>query len=199
MKKNFAQRGQRGFIVGIGEATKGYQVYLPKKRVVVTSQNVENIETLTVEQNEQVARHLVQDEPIIGENGVRVEKKKAISNWTRERPVTRSSNKIITASSPTKLDKDDEIEVVNIAHELDPKKYNEAIRSTQKEAWELAVQEELNALEENGVWNVVRLPKNANSLHSKWVYKTKRDADGELERYKARFVACGNEQVFGRD
>ena len=77
--------------------------------------------------------------------------------------------------------------------------YNEAIRSTQKDAWELAMQKELNALEENGVWNVVRLPKNANSLHSKWVYKTKRDANGELKRYKARLFACGNEQVFGCD
>ena len=120
MKKNFAQRGQRGYIVGIGESTKGYQVYHPKEGVVVTSQHVKNIETLTVEQNEQVARRLVQDEPIVGENEVRVEKKKATSNWTLERPVTRSSNKRIKASSPTDLDKDDEIEVVNIAHELDP-------------------------------------------------------------------------------
>ena len=42
-------------------------------------------------------------------------------------------------------------------------------------------------------------PIDANRLHKKWVYKTKHDADGNLERYKARLVACGNEQVFGRD
>ena len=145
------------------------QVYLPKERVVVTSQHIKNIETLTVEQNEQVARRLIQYEPIVGENEVRVEKKKATSNSTHERPVTRSSNKRITASPPTNLDRDGAIEVVNIAHELEPKNYNEAIRSTQKDAWELALQEELNALEENGVWIVGRLPKNANSLHSKWM------------------------------
>lgn len=28
---------------------------------------------------------------------------------------------------------------------------------------------------------------------------TKRDADGNLERYRARLVACRNEQVFVRD
>ena len=39
----------------------------------------------------------------------------------------------------------------------------------------------------------------ANALHSKWVYKTKAGADGELKRYKARLVACGNEQVVGVD
>lgn len=46
---------------------------------------------------------------------------------------------------------------------------------------------------------VVRLPKDAQSLHSKWVYKIKRDANGDLGRYKASLVACENDQVFGRD
>ena len=41
---------------------------------------------------------------------------------------------------------------------------------------ELAMREELSALEENGEWNIVRLPKGATSLHSNWVYKTKKDA-----------------------
>lgn len=59
--------------------------------------------------------------------------------------------------------------------------------------------EELQALEENDVWNVVRLAKDAHSLHSKWVYKTNKDANGDLERYKARLVTCENEEVFGRD
>lgn len=39
----------------------------------------------------------------------------------------------------------------------------------------------------------------ANCLHIKWVYKTKRDANGKLVRYNARLVACGKEQVPGRD
>ena len=36
-------------------------------------------------------------------------------------------------------------------------------------------------------------------MHSKWVYKTKTGADGDLERHKAWLVACGNEQVLGAD
>ncbi|KAE9334654.1 hypothetical protein PR003_g13415 [Phytophthora rubi] len=36
-KKNFAQRAQLVIIVGVGEETKGYRVYLPKDRVVVTT------------------------------------------------------------------------------------------------------------------------------------------------------------------
>ncbi|KAE9066566.1 hypothetical protein PF010_g27809 [Phytophthora fragariae] len=59
-KKNFAQRAQRGMIVGMGEETKGYRVYLPKDRVVVTTQHVKNIETLDKEQNLQVQRLYLQ-------------------------------------------------------------------------------------------------------------------------------------------
>ena len=39
----------------------------------------------------------------------------------------------------------------------------------------------------------------SNPLDSSWVYKTKNGADEELERHKARLVACGNEQVLGVD
>lgn len=34
-------------------------------------------------------------------------------------------------------------------------------------------------------------------LHSKWVQKKKREKDGAIERWKARDVGCGNEQVYG--
>ena len=36
-------------------------------------------------------------------------------------------------------------------------------------------------------------------LHNKCVFRTKTDADGNVEIYKARLVAFGNEQLFGID
>ena len=39
----------------------------------------------------------------------------------------------------------------------------------------------------------------SNILHNKWVSKTKTDANENVERYKARLVAFGNEQIFKLD
>nr|CCA19666.1 hypothetical protein PITG_05283 [Albugo laibachii Nc14] len=80
--------------------------------------------------------------------------------------------------------------------ELDPKNYGEAMMSQGKHKWVTAVSEELDALEENGVWEVVTPPIGSHVLHNKWVFKTKTDANGDVERYKARLVACSNENLF---
>lgn len=40
------------------------------------------------------------------------------------------------------------------------------------------------------------MPRGAHTLHGKWVFKTKRDAEGVIKRLKARLVECGNEQIF---
>uniref|UniRef100_A0AAV1U042 Reverse transcriptase Ty1/copia-type domain-containing protein n=1 Tax=Peronospora matthiolae TaxID=2874970 RepID=A0AAV1U042_9STRA len=90
-------------------------------------------------------------------------------------------------------------EEINSVREEDPKNYRQAMKSGQMEKWLTAMSEELQALEDNGVWLVVVPPNNSHVLHTKWVYKTKTDADGAIERFKARLVACGNEQVYGVD
>ena len=68
--------------------------------------------------------------------------------------------------------------------------------STRRAKWQTAMQEEIAALESNDVWRVAKRSPILHALHFKWVFKTKTGADGELKRYKARLVACGNEQVF---
>ena len=77
--------------------------------------------------------------------------------------------------------------------------FGEVIGSAKRAEWQKAMQEEIDALETNDVWRVIKRSPGANALHSKWVYTTKNGADGELERYKASLVACGNEQGLGVD
>jgi len=61
------------------------------------------------------------------------------------------------------------------------------------------VAEELKALEQNGTWTVIPLPKGKHVIGCKWVYKVKYRADGSLERYKARLVDKGYNQKEGLD
>ena len=51
----------------------------------------------------------------------------------------------------------------------------------------------------NQVWDLVELPKEAVAIGCKWVYKTKRNASGNIERYKARLVAKGFTKKEGID
>ena len=120
------------------------------------------------------------------------------TGWTRDRHVTRSiSKKSDESNAETKGEEDQDI--VSIVTEPDARNYGEAVRSTSKDKWRVAMTEELNALESNGVCTVVVPPENSHVLHNKWVFKTKTDADGNVERYKASLVVCGNEQLFGID
>ena len=57
----------------------------------------------------------------------------------------------------------------------------------------------MNALRRNNTYIVVDAPPGRKITGSKWVYKTKRLADGSLERYKARAVAQGFTQIAGYD
>lgn len=53
---------------------------------------------------------------------------------------------------------------------------------------------ESGALESNRTWSIVSLPLGKRSIVCKWVYKTKFNVDGSVERHKARLVAKGYTQ-----
>lgn len=50
-------------------------------------------------------------------------------------------------------------------------------------------------MEKCDAWEQVEPPENACIVGSKWVFKVKGDANGELDRYKARLVAQGYTQT----
>lgn len=81
----------------------------------------------------------------------------------------------------------------------DPKSYSEAIKSSDKNKWLEAMNSEIKNLEDNNTWSLVDLPKDRSAIGSKWVFKKKRDQDGNIIEYKARLVAQGFSQKYGVD
>ncbi|WVZ72432.1 hypothetical protein U9M48_020896 [Paspalum notatum var. saurae] len=77
-----------------------------------------------------------------------------------------------------------------------PLSYRDAILYPE---WQLAMAEEIAALERTGTWDLVPSPSHVRPITCKWVYKVKTRSDGSLERYKARLVARGFQQEHGRD
>ena len=78
----------------------------------------------------------------------------------------------------------------------EPKSYSEAVKDSR---WRQAMQNEVDALENNGTWTVEDLPPGKKVIGSKWIYKIKYNSDGTVERYKARLVILGNNQIEGID
>jgi ATP-binding cassette subfamily B (MDR/TAP) protein 1 len=84
----------------------------------------------------------------------------------------------------------------------DPKSYRLAAASPDSAKWLAATREECDSILENNTWTLVdktMLPRGARPMRSKFIYKTKHDSDGGVERFKARLVVQGFSQREGVD
>src|SRR3954462_6282102 len=87
-----------------------------------------------------------------------------------------------------------------VEHDTEPATYTKAIASVDKEKLLGMMQEEMQSLEKNGTWDVVRLPKQKKVVRCKWIFKRKEGlSPKEPSRYKARLVAKGFSQIPGID
>eukprot|EP00253_Pinus_taeda_P004048 PITA_04048 len=55
--------------------------------------------------------------------------------------------------------------------------------------WKEAMVDEMASLHKNEAWDLVELPAGRKPIGSKWVFKKKTNAEGKVEKYKARLVA----------
>ena len=83
--------------------------------------------------------------------------------------------------------------------ENDPINFHQAMQGSNSQKWIDAMNEEYKSMQDNKVWELVPLPEGAKPIGCKWIFKTKRDSNGNVERYKARLVAKGFTQKEGID
>lgn len=81
----------------------------------------------------------------------------------------------------------------------DPQTVEQALASPQATEWKRAMDEEHTSLMKNKTWILTDLPPGKKALPNKWVFKTKTDQSGNVQRYKARLVIKGYAQRWGTD
>jgi hypothetical protein len=80
--------------------------------------------------------------------------------------------------------------------ESDPIAFDEAIKDSK---WRKAMDAEIEAIERNHTWELMELPEGEKTVGVKWIYRTKLNEKGEVDKFKARLVAKGYTQKYGID
>ncbi|KAI7947795.1 hypothetical protein MJO28_009703 [Puccinia striiformis f. sp. tritici] len=78
-----------------------------------------------------------------------------------------------------------------------PKTFKQAEKSADWLKWKAAIDEELQNLQSMRVWSIEVVPRGRKPLKGRWVFAEKMDDNGNIVRYKARYVAKGFTQQEG--
>jgi hypothetical protein len=73
----------------------------------------------------------------------------------------------------------------------DPRTVREVVDSEDGKLWKKAMDEEIEALDNNEAWDLVELLIGRNPIGNKWVFKKELNAEGKVEKYKDRLVEKG--------
>ena len=79
----------------------------------------------------------------------------------------------------------------NIGAENDPETFDQAMSCKKSNLWYDTMKDKINSMHSKKVWNLVELPNREKTIGCNWVFKTKRDSLGNIQRYKERFIAKG--------
>ena len=83
--------------------------------------------------------------------------------------------------------------------EDDPINFCQAMHSSNSQKWIDTMKDEMKSMKDNEVWNLVKLLEGVKPIGCKWIFKTKKDSKGNIERYNAHLVAKGFTQKEGID
>ena len=181
-RKKLDSKSKKCIFMGYGTTTKGYRLYDPLKKKIVFSRDVIF--------NEQKCglEEFTQHEP----------KKYVYLEYSDEQTDATNSPEPLMLRRSERERKQTEFygQRCNVADIKEPTSVSEAQTN---QNWLDAMKKEVDSLHDNSVWELVELPADRKAVGSKWVFKMKTNADGSIERFKARLVAQGFSQQEGLD
>ena len=82
-------------------------------------------------------------------------------------------------------------EFEHMVMEDDPINIHQAMESANSQQWLEVMNEKMQSMKDNDVWDLVALLEGLKPIGNKRIFKTKRDSNGNVERFKARLVMQG--------
>ena len=199
-RRKLDAKAQRCVLLGYGTETKGYRLFNIENDKVFFSRDVKFNESTLRKQPTELTEIKAAE---CGKYTFEFENtnEEASAEQTFENQTGEIEGEHLRRSERVKRPTDFYGERVCIANGEpgEPRTVAEARASPQKKEWESAMKSEMKSLMQNDVWDLVELPNGRNAVGCKWVFKKKSDAEGNVERYKARLVAQGFAQRYGQD
>ena len=206
--------------LGVSEESKAYRLYDPESKQIITSRDVifaenetwnwgrtdDEQEELTWDDTESFNGTGREEDDIPNEQATAQTEEARSTALAQSQETRREQTKRISIP-PRHLqdyvtgenlaeEEEEEQYLVLYATEDDPVSYGDAVKDIK---WKNAMDTEIQAIEKNNTWELVELPKGMKKIGVKWVFKTKLNEKGEVDKHKARLVVKGYAQRQGID
>ncbi|KAK4400091.1 Retrovirus-related Pol polyprotein from transposon TNT 1-94 [Sesamum angolense] len=210
-----------GYFIGYAENSKGYRFYCPSHIPrIVEARNAKFLEDLEISGSNIPRKEVFEEDQVssktLGELTVYPDYPPSIKGkQSNQEQSPTKDNENVEPSTLNNQNQDKNVEVrrssrvkksaissdyivylqesdFDIGLENDPTSFSQAMSSENFNLWHNAMKEEIASMDKNQVWELTKLPEGAKPVGCKWVYKTKRNPSGKIERYKADLLLKEN-------
>ena len=199
-------RGNEYILIGYSEEAKAYRLWNPTTHKIIKSRDVifyegtntdSTLNTNTIHVSDILVQSNTSSTASTGGNADVVPEH---SNIGRGRP------KIIRTGKPGRPTKEYHQNnlILSAGKRCSQKAENpisieDAFSRPDANAWKNAMKKEFRSLKESDTWELVNLPEKSRVIGNKWIFNIKRNASGDIEKYKCRLVAKGCSQKYQVD
>eukprot|EP00253_Pinus_taeda_P016700 PITA_16700 len=191
LRKNSNNKGEKCIFVRYSDESKAYKFYNPSTKKVMINRDVQFIEEEAwdgslekiVNVKACIAHEDKEELTSTSNSSITTPSTLIQVQQRREQATPSTNNKIVLRSQASASPSTPQRAKPN-----DPIHFEDAVK---EEKWVATMEEEIEAIERNDTFEFVSLPEGKHVIGVKWVYKTKSNIEGKIERHKARLVVKG--------